>query len=308
MHPAGAALRRRHVDRDRHVGGAEAQRQGVGTALMQAICDYADRWMGVLRIELTVYVDNARGDRALPQVRLRDRGPPPRLCAARRPLCRCLGDGAPASRAAGLGARRAAASRHDGVAPAPSRSCWRWLSRWRGGAGARLLSELRRRRQRAGRCCAATSSPPRRAPAPAIAMFHGCGGAYDKSGAAAAAHARVRRALQRPRHARARRRLADAALREGALHAAQRQAPRDAGEPPARRARRDRLPRRSRRRRRQAHRHDRLVERRQHGARRPPTCTTTTSPPAPSSRPSRSPSIPAARATSSAATRRRRRS
>ena len=26
---------------------------------MQALCDYADRWMGVLRIELTVYVDNA---------------------------------------------------------------------------------------------------------------------------------------------------------------------------------------------------------------------------------------------------------
>ena len=37
---------------------ADAQRQGVGTALMQALCDYADRWMGVLRIELTVYVDN----------------------------------------------------------------------------------------------------------------------------------------------------------------------------------------------------------------------------------------------------------
>ena len=32
--------------------------QGVGTALMHAMCDYADRWMGVLRIELTVYTDN----------------------------------------------------------------------------------------------------------------------------------------------------------------------------------------------------------------------------------------------------------
>ncbi|MEO8525784.1 MAG: GNAT family N-acetyltransferase, partial [Caldimonas sp.] len=29
-------------------------------ALMQAMCDYADRWMGVLRIELTVYIDNER--------------------------------------------------------------------------------------------------------------------------------------------------------------------------------------------------------------------------------------------------------
>jgi putative acetyltransferase len=25
---------------------------------MQAMCDYADRWMGILRIELTVYADN----------------------------------------------------------------------------------------------------------------------------------------------------------------------------------------------------------------------------------------------------------
>ena len=38
----------------------DAQGQGVGTALMQAMCDYADRWMGVLRIELTVYTDNER--------------------------------------------------------------------------------------------------------------------------------------------------------------------------------------------------------------------------------------------------------
>jgi putative acetyltransferase len=36
----------------------EAQRRGVGTALMAAMCDYADRWAGVLRLELTVYADN----------------------------------------------------------------------------------------------------------------------------------------------------------------------------------------------------------------------------------------------------------
>ncbi|HEY8710230.1 MAG TPA: GNAT family N-acetyltransferase, partial [Burkholderiaceae bacterium] len=35
-----------------------AQGQGVGSALMVALCDYADRWLGVLRIELTVYTDN----------------------------------------------------------------------------------------------------------------------------------------------------------------------------------------------------------------------------------------------------------
>ncbi len=35
-----------------------AQGQGVGTALMQALTDYADRWTTFLRIELTVYADN----------------------------------------------------------------------------------------------------------------------------------------------------------------------------------------------------------------------------------------------------------
>ena len=37
-----------------------AQGQGVGTALMQALVDDADRWAQVLRLELTVYADNAR--------------------------------------------------------------------------------------------------------------------------------------------------------------------------------------------------------------------------------------------------------
>jgi putative acetyltransferase len=31
----------------------------VGSALMAAMCEYADRWVGVLRLELTVYTDNA---------------------------------------------------------------------------------------------------------------------------------------------------------------------------------------------------------------------------------------------------------
>ena len=59
MHATGPALRRRHVVAIGLSVVSDAQRQGVGTALMQALCDYADRWMGVLRIELTVYVDNA---------------------------------------------------------------------------------------------------------------------------------------------------------------------------------------------------------------------------------------------------------
>ena len=60
LHPAGPALRRRHA---MHLGisvAREAQGQGVGKALMQAMCDYADRWAQVLRIELTVFTDNAR--------------------------------------------------------------------------------------------------------------------------------------------------------------------------------------------------------------------------------------------------------
>ena len=60
MHPVGPALRRRHAVVIGISVIAEAQGKGVGTALMRALCDYADRWMGVLRIELTVYDDNAR--------------------------------------------------------------------------------------------------------------------------------------------------------------------------------------------------------------------------------------------------------
>jgi putative acetyltransferase len=36
----------------------EAQGQGVGTALMQALCDFSDRWMQVLRIQVDVYADD----------------------------------------------------------------------------------------------------------------------------------------------------------------------------------------------------------------------------------------------------------
>jgi len=59
LHAAGVSPRRRHV---MYLGISvmpAAQNQGVGSALMQALCDYADRWAQVLRLELTVYVDNA---------------------------------------------------------------------------------------------------------------------------------------------------------------------------------------------------------------------------------------------------------
>lgn len=59
LHPVGAAMRRRHALTLGISVAADAQRQGVGSALMAALCDYADRWAGALRLELTVYADNA---------------------------------------------------------------------------------------------------------------------------------------------------------------------------------------------------------------------------------------------------------
>src|SRR3712207_9346998 len=37
------------------------QGKGVGTALMEAALDLADNWLGLTRIELNVYTDNAAG-------------------------------------------------------------------------------------------------------------------------------------------------------------------------------------------------------------------------------------------------------
>lgn len=60
LHPAGASQRRSHA----LVLGisvlATAQGRGVGSALMAAMCDYADNWVGALRLELSVYTDNVR--------------------------------------------------------------------------------------------------------------------------------------------------------------------------------------------------------------------------------------------------------
>jgi len=60
LHPAGASPRKRHVMAlGIHVDPA-FQGRGVGALLMRSLCDYADRWLGLLRVELHVYTDNLR--------------------------------------------------------------------------------------------------------------------------------------------------------------------------------------------------------------------------------------------------------
>jgi len=59
LHPSDR-LRRRHTAMLGISVAVAAQRQGVGRALMQALCDYADGWAQILRIELTVFTDNQR--------------------------------------------------------------------------------------------------------------------------------------------------------------------------------------------------------------------------------------------------------
>jgi putative acetyltransferase len=59
LHPS-QTLRRRHTALLGISVLAPAQGQGVGRALMQALCDYADGWAQLLRIELTVFTDNHR--------------------------------------------------------------------------------------------------------------------------------------------------------------------------------------------------------------------------------------------------------
>ena len=63
LHPVGPQLRRRHAMALGIAVSAAAQGQGVGGALMTALLDYADNWGQILRIELTVYHDNARAIR-----------------------------------------------------------------------------------------------------------------------------------------------------------------------------------------------------------------------------------------------------
>ena len=60
LHPAGASPRKRHTMALGINVDADWQGRGVGRLLMQSLCDYADNWLGLLRIELDVYADNRR--------------------------------------------------------------------------------------------------------------------------------------------------------------------------------------------------------------------------------------------------------
>jgi putative acetyltransferase len=63
LHAAGQSPRRRHaMGLGIHVLPAWHGR-GVGSLLMQSLCDLADRWLGLLRLELQVYADNEPAQR-----------------------------------------------------------------------------------------------------------------------------------------------------------------------------------------------------------------------------------------------------
>ena len=57
LHPA-TQIRRRHTATLGISVDPACQRQGAGSVLMQAACDYADGWAQILRIELSVFTDN----------------------------------------------------------------------------------------------------------------------------------------------------------------------------------------------------------------------------------------------------------
>jgi putative acetyltransferase len=60
LHPVSPATRRRHAMGLGITVATEWQGRGVGRKLIAALCEYADRWAGILRIELTVFCDNQR--------------------------------------------------------------------------------------------------------------------------------------------------------------------------------------------------------------------------------------------------------
>ncbi len=60
LHAAGGSMRRRHAMSLGMQVQPAWQRLGVGSRLLGALVDYADNWLGLLRLELDVYADNAK--------------------------------------------------------------------------------------------------------------------------------------------------------------------------------------------------------------------------------------------------------
>src|SRR5262249_25682808 len=58
LHTAHKTPRRRHVGSIGMAVRDDRQRRGVGSALMTAAIDLADRWLNLQRLELSVYTDN----------------------------------------------------------------------------------------------------------------------------------------------------------------------------------------------------------------------------------------------------------
>ena len=99
LHPVGASIRRRHVMMLGISVASDAQGQGVGSALMQAMCDYADRWVGTLRLESAGYLTEVM-EFVAPTVtphnllwRARRMGEPNRMQEAARQRARLRGEG-----------------------------------------------------------------------------------------------------------------------------------------------------------------------------------------------------------------------
>jgi putative acetyltransferase len=60
LHPLGVSPRRTHAMMIGIAVPSEWQGKGVGTALMRTMCELADGWLNVIRLELTVFTDNER--------------------------------------------------------------------------------------------------------------------------------------------------------------------------------------------------------------------------------------------------------
>lgn len=58
--PLGSTPRRRHAAGLGLSVALAWQRRGIGSELMRRLLEWSDRWLGYLRIELTVYTDNTR--------------------------------------------------------------------------------------------------------------------------------------------------------------------------------------------------------------------------------------------------------